>query len=93
MSLEKSEGLLGVVDGIFWAALEVSLITILHRDRDHAARGEVMAVGNELSGGREVPKTTVKEDNYGAAVDLIIVISREEEVRHQVTLRSLLVDV
>jgi len=52
-----------------------------------------VAVGDELSRSGEIPKATVKEDNGRALIDFVVVVCREEKVSHQVTLRSLLVDI
>ena len=52
-----------------------------------------MAVRNELTGSRDIPESSVKENDGRATIALVIKIVREKKVGMQVTAWGLSIDV
>ena len=93
MGSKEQDGILGVGDGIFGCTVLECLCAIFHGGRDHAPGGEVMAVGDKLGGCCDIPKPSMEKDDHRATVDFVVEVGRKEEVRLQISSRSLFVDV
>ncbi len=68
-------------------------ITVFGGDCDHSTGGEVVAMGDELGGGGEVPTPAVEEDDGGATVVFVVEVGGEEKVGVEVSSGSLFVGV